>query len=195
LGRFLLVAGGNPGRFEPVCGRLAKMIYANEVTMAKEAFNQFRDSHVYPSDDEFEGHFAVKYERTSQKAKYFLRRLESQAQTNAKGKMGNEWEQVLPTLEHILPRQPGSGSEWKTVTDDDPAVVPECVNRLGNLCLLTNINRELGSRGFSFKKQTYAKSEVLLTKELASVADWNREAIYERQNHMAKLARSIWRFP
>jgi hypothetical protein len=169
------------------------MIYTGEIGNSSKVFNEFKTSHVYPSDDEFEGHFAVKYERISTKAKYFLRRLEWQLQLEAKGKMGNEWEQVSPTLEHILPRQPGA--EWKSVVDVDPNVVSEYVNRLGNFCLLTKINKELGSRGFSFKKQTYAQSDVLITKELAAVSTWDRDAICARQNRMAKIARSIWRFP
>jgi uncharacterized protein DUF1524 len=118
--------------------------------------------------------------------------LEFQVQAEAKGKMGNEWETVSPTLEHILPRKPGP--EWKPVIDADPEIVEESVNRLGNLCLLTDVNRDLGSRGFAHKKETFAKSDLFITKELSQVSEWNRASIIERQARMAKMALTIWRF-
>lgn len=190
--RFMLITGGNPGRFEPVCASLAKAIYARGITTAKAAFHELKDKELYPLDDDFEANFKVKFERNSQKAKYFLKRLEFHAQAEAKGKMGNEWETVSPTLEHILPKKPGP--EWKPVIDTDPDIVEECVNRLGNLCLLTDVNRDLGSRGFAHKRETFAKSDLLITKELSQVSEWNRVSIAERQTRMAKIALSIWRF-
>jgi hypothetical protein len=190
--RFMLITGGNPGRFEPVCAGLAKAIYATEIRTAKAAFQELKNKELYPLDDDFEANFRVKFERNSHKARYFLKRLELQAQIEAKGKMGNEWETVSPTLEHILPRKPGT--EWKSVTDADPDIVEDFVNRLGNLCLLTDINRDLGSKGFAHKRGIFAKSDLITTKELAEVDEWNRAAIAERQERMAKRALSIWRF-
>jgi hypothetical protein len=62
------------------------------------------------------------------------------------------------------------------------------------MCLLTKINEKLGNKGFPKKKPTFAKSELLTTKAVASYALWNRNAIDSRQADLAKLAKSIWRF-
>ena len=51
------------------------------------------------------------------------------------------------TIEHILPRSPGTA--WQAVIGADPSIVSECVQRLGNLCLLLEgSNRGLGRASF-----------------------------------------------
>jgi hypothetical protein len=72
--------------------------------------------------------------------------------------------------------------------------VEDCATRLGNLSLLTKINEKLGNKGFAKKKPTFAKSELLATKAIASYSSWNRKAIESRQVDLAKLAKSVWRF-
>lgn len=110
-----------------------------------------------------------------------------------KGKMANEWEPGVLTLEHVLPKKPND--DWKALLKADKDIVDDCVARLGNMCLLTKINKELGSKGFAAKKPTYKASEIKTTKDLASFAAWDRTAIDKRQEQMAKRARLIWRFP
>jgi Protein of unknown function DUF262/Protein of unknown function (DUF1524) len=188
--RFLLVGGGNPGRFEPACARLAQSIYDGNIKTASAAFTELKD--VYPPDPEFENAFKFKREGTNQKAQYFLRALEKEEQRLAKGKMAGEWEPGAVTVEHILPKKPGT--DWSALTAADPEIVDDCATRLGNMCLLTKINEKLGNKGFSKKKPTFAKSELLTTKAVASYALWDRNAIDSRQADLAKLAKSIWRF-
>jgi hypothetical protein len=147
---------------------------------------------VYPSDADFESAFALKAERTNQKAQYFLRALEKEEQKIAKGKMANEWEPSILTVEHILPKKPGA--EWKSIIAADPEIVDDCSTRLGNMCLLTKVNEKIGNKGFTTKKTTFAKSDLLSTKRVALFSTWDRDAIEKRQAHLAKLARSIWRF-
>jgi hypothetical protein len=186
--RFLLITGGNTGRFESACAKLAHSIYEGSVKSASAAFNDLKD--VYPPDADFESAFALKSERTNQKAQYFLRAIEKEEQRLAKGKMANEWEPSVLTIEHILPKKPGA--DWKPVITSDPEVVEDCATRLGNMCLLTRINAQLGNRGFAAKKAVFAKSDLLSTKELAAYSVWDRKAIESRQAHIAGLARSIW---
>jgi Protein of unknown function (DUF1524) len=107
--RFLLVTGGNTGRFESACAKLAQSIYDGQVKTASAAFIEMKD--VYPSDPEFESAFALKSERTNQKAQYFLKALEKEEQRLAKGKMAGEWEPSILTVEHILPKKPGA--DWR----------------------------------------------------------------------------------
>lgn len=135
---------------------------------------------------------ARKREGTNQKAGYFLKALEKEEQRLANGKMAGEWEPAAPTIEHVLPKKPGS--DWASVIKAGPEIVDECVIRLGNLCLLTNIYEKLGNKGFATKKLSFAKSDLLTTKAVASYSTWNRSAIEARQGHLAKLAKSVWRF-
>jgi len=190
--RFLLIVAGNPGRFEPACAKLADDIYKKKITSTAAAFAELKAAGVYPSDAEFENAFRMKSERNSQKARYFLRAIEKERKFKIKAKMANEWEPSVLTLEHILPKKPGA--EWNITLAADKDLLDDCLMRLGNMCLLTSVNKELGSLGFEKKKKTYVDSDLELTKELATIANWNRAAIDARQIEMAKLAPIIWRF-
>jgi hypothetical protein len=76
----------------------------------------------------------------------------------------------------------------------DPDIVEECVLRLGNMCLLTNVNEKLGNKGFNTKKAAFAKSELLTTLAVGKTSKWDRVEIENRQTHLAQLAKSVWRF-
>ncbi len=163
--RFLLITGGNTGRFESACAKLAHSIFEGAVKTASTAFNELRE--VYPADAEFENSFTTKTERTNQKAQYFLRALEKEEQRLAKGKMAGEWEPSVLTIEHILPKKPSL--DWGIVLKGDPEIVDDCVSRVGNMCLLTKINAQLGNRGLgqkgpSLQKVTFSplkKSQII----------------------------------
>src|SRR5712672_2091237 len=55
------------------------------------------------------------------------------------------------TVEHVMPKSPGE--EWIDVTAADPNLVEDCSLRLGNMCLLTDINNQLGRKNFAAKKE------------------------------------------
>jgi hypothetical protein len=188
--RYLLIGQGNTGRFETTCAILARKIYAKELDTATAAYGELKD--VYPRDEEFREAFRLKQEDQNQKAQYLLRKLEIEASRIAKGKMRGEVEPSTLTVEHVLPKNPAE--EWKAEVISDPDFVEDCTYRLGNLCLLTTINRKLGRQGFAEKKKVYADSVLETTKTISTVAEWNRRAVEERQSVMAKLATSIWRF-
>jgi hypothetical protein len=149
-----------------VCGvkyTIAK-IYAGETTTATAAHTEL--GAVYPGDPEFRQAFLTKEEENNQKAQYFLRKLEIETRRVASGAMPGELEPGTLTVEHVLPRNPGP--EWDAVTTADPDVLEDCTFRLGNLCLLTEINRRLGREPFAEKAKIYGASDLLTTKELAS---------------------------
>lgn len=106
--------------------------------------------------------------------------------------MANEWEPATLTLEHILPKKPGT--EWAHALKVDKELADDCTMRLGNMCLLTTVNTALGSQGFAKKVITYAKSDLATTKQLVAYPTWDRDAIMKRQAKMATMAKSIWRF-
>ena len=190
--RFLLVGGGNPGRFEPACARIAELIFKGTIKTAAACHAELKAAEVYPSDAEFEAAFSVKSERNNQKAQYFLKALEIQEQKLKNKDMANEFLPAAPTVEHILPKKPGA--DWHSAIKADPDLVEDCVLRLGNMCLLTEVNSKLGNKGFSAKKAVFAKSKILTTKTVAKNSDWSRSTIHKRQAHLAELAVLIWRF-
>lgn len=188
--RYLLVGGGNTGRFETTCAILARRIYAIEIKTATAALAELKD--VYPSDDEFRRNFETKQEENHQKGQYFLRALEMEVQRVAAGEMPGELVPGTLTVEHILPKNPGK--EWEDVLKADSTLADECTFRLGNQCLLTDVNKKLGRLPFSEKKKTYQKSKLITTKEVANYSLWGRKEIEQRQINMARIAVSVWRF-
>ena len=134
----------------------------------------------------------MKEEENNQKAQYFLRILEIEARRIESGTMPGELEPGTLTVEHILPRNPGA--EWEMVTAKDPDLVEDCAFRLGNLCLLTEVNRRLARESFSEKAKTYAVSELHTTREIADYREWERSQIEQRQAKMASAAVAVWRF-
>jgi hypothetical protein len=185
--RYQLIGGGRTGRLEIACAGLAAAIYDGKVKSANEAFREIRS--IYPSDDDFRANFAEKQERNGRKARFILETLEvSLAKKGAK--------ELTPskslTLEHILPRNPDSS--WKNILEKDEDFADECTYRLGNLCLLTSVNKELGAKSFAEKRKVYAQSALVFTKRLSDYPEWNRESVEKRQTEMARNAVSAWRF-
>ena len=188
--RYQLVGGGRTGTLEISCARLAKMIYAGEVGTASDAFKEIKD--IYPSDEDFQTAFQAKQERSNQKAQYLLRGLEKEERRLTAHGMSDEEELGTLTVEHILPKSPGQA--WNDVTKADEALLDECLYKIGNLCLLTKINKDIGTIPFDEKKKVYQKSKIILTHQVAEQSSWDRQAIEKRQTRMAKLAASFWRF-
>lgn len=186
--RYQLIGGGRTGLLEIACANAAHEIFESSCQNATATHNLFRP--LLPSDDDFKAAFKLKQEKNSQKARYLLSCLENhsrQAQSQA---------EVQPattlTLEHILPKAPDSS--WAPVLSADTALADDCTLRLGNMCLLSDVNRALGSRSFTDKKSVYGASSLLLTRELGQETEWTRRTIEDRQTRLATLATAYWRF-
>ena len=187
--RYQLIGHGRTGLLEIACASLASQIYQGQTSNASQALAELKG--IYPSDEEFKAAFSETGQTNSAKAKYLLKTLESQAQLKT-GKPA-EWDpKATLTLEHILPRNPGS--QWKGELQADKALAEDCTHQLGNLCLLTDVNRALGTKSFARKKESFAESTMLLTKQVADYQTWDRQSINHRQQEMAKLAPAAWRF-
>lgn len=190
--RYQLVGGGRTGRLEISCARLASRIYDGDCNTATEAFGLLKD--IFPTDDQFRESFRTKEETNSQKARYLLSSLEIQARRrDMEAVSAAELEPSGSlTLEHVFPKSPANN--WQDLQEDDPEFAEECTHRLGNLCLLTGVNRALGNKGFDEKKETYSRSNLLLTSEIAENSEWDRATVEARQQRMAGLAVAFWRF-
>ena len=137
--------------------------------------------------------FETKVERESDKAAYLLRGLERQTLHRAQDKMARE---LVPgglvTVEHILPKSPKEG--WKDELSADQDLLSDCLYRLGNLCLLADVNRSLGNKSFAEKKEVFAQSKIRITSSVTKYPGWGRAQIEQRQKHFAELAVAYWRF-
>ncbi|MFN7287074.1 MAG: HNH endonuclease family protein, partial [Verrucomicrobiota bacterium] len=69
-----------------------------------------------------------------------------------------------------------------------------CSDRLGNVALLErSLNqRHAANASFPEKQQAYRKSSFRTATELADEAEWTEEAIADRQQRMARIAKAIW---
>jgi hypothetical protein len=85
--RYLLIGGGNTGRFETTCAILARKIHAKEVKTLAETFQELKDA--YPGDDEFQQQFRVKQERSNQKIQYFLRCIDRRLSVRIRARLEN----------------------------------------------------------------------------------------------------------
>jgi uncharacterized protein DUF1524 len=198
--RYQLIGGGRTGQLEIVCAGLAKAIFTGEITdqagtrKVVKTSDVFREAQsIYPSDQTFEGEFAIATESNGQKAVYILREIELERWRREAQSQSSEIDLGALSLEHVLPRNPGS--DWASTIKADSSLSEDCTNRLGNLCLLgAGDNRGVGRLSFEEKKKIYAKSTIKSTNEIGQCGAWDRSSIEKRQAQMAKFALSVWRF-
>ncbi len=79
---------------------------------------------------------------------------------------------------------------WTHITEDQHK---SYVNRLGNLELLDkDLNEKAGNLAFSEKAETFAKSQIELTRRISAAPTWDLKAIEARQDELAILAVKAW---
>jgi len=193
--RYQTVGGGRTGRLEQQCASVAPKVFSGELTTAQKIWDNLKS--IVPKDYEFRNDFKAYSEATAAKARYILAQIEIV-----------KWQKVNPgkdvektpcsnpsilNLEHILPKNPSN--EWGSIIAADKTIVQECLNSIGNLCLLSaKVNKQLGSLSFQTKSsKTYKISEIITTRDLAnSCSNWDRKAIESRASELAELAIEAW---
>src|SRR5262245_21565987 len=193
--RYQLIGRGRTGRLEITASKVAEEIFNEKLKTPKSVWDELKS--IIPPDDEFIQDFSKYSETKAPRARYILRELELQRWRQLNPQSAPQFAPISDpekvNLEHILPKHPGA--DWQPVTSADPWIVDECVDRLGNLCLLDkSSNKKEGAKGFSSKASAvYTRSEFLLTKTLAATySNWDRSAIEDRQKDLASLAVSTW---
>ncbi|MDJ1501846.1 DUF262 domain-containing HNH endonuclease family protein [Xanthocytophaga agilis] len=92
------------------------------------------------------------------------------------------------TIEHILPQNPDSGSQWRT--DFTQEQIEHWVHKMGNLILLSRSkNSSLGNREFQDKKHKYfTKSVDALPNSLQimQLNEWNLKLLQERHQQLTR---------
>ena len=110
---------------------------------------------------------------------------------------GAEYHYPVISVEHVLPQNPPSGSQWLEWFPS-PEVRLNCVNRLGNLALLTRKkNSAASNNSFDVKKNTYFKKDGVsafpLTTQVINEAVWNSTVIDKRQTILMARLEAHWR--
>lgn len=190
--RYQTVGKGRTGLLEIACARLARGIADGSLKSPERVWSEI--SHLVQGDDDFRQSFRRYTESNASRARYILTELERTAYRVANGSDRDVAPAEDLSLEHILPRNPGS--EWSVETQADHEL-RELATRIGNMCLLgEGANRQLGSKGFASKRERLkASGELVLTAEVAAFEQWDRAAIETRQERMADLAVKTWPLP
>ena len=93
-------------------------------------------------------------------------------------------------VEHVMP-QTLSAAWTQALGGEAKRVHAECLHRPGNLTL-SAYNQELGNQPFEKKRERFAKSNILLTRELDQLAVWDEATIQQRGERLAREARALW---
>jgi hypothetical protein len=110
---------------------------------------------------------------------------------------GASYEYETVTVEHVLPQNPGTESEW-VVWFPDAAVRANLVHQIGNLALLTRKkNSSASNYEFERKKAAYFSkggvSPFVITTQVLRNAKWTAEIIEARQTELMAILESRWR--
>jgi Protein of unknown function (DUF1524) len=118
-------------------------------------------------------------------ARYLLREIEH-AKRNTQEVSVEGTDRVH--VEHIYPKTPAE-EKWTNHS--------AMINRLGNLTLLgKRLNESIQNADFPTKvEKGYARSDILMTKELLVRDSWDQAAVDERQEELSDWVFQIWSFP
>jgi hypothetical protein len=187
--RLLIVGGLGGGAMEGYYSELGRQVSTGEVKSLPEIAQSAK--RFIPSDSVFREGFASARVSKVSLARYYLRALERQAAGKAQPEMIPNIDPAELTLEHILPER-GADESWRHEFSEEE--VKAYSVRLGNMVLLSQrTNSKIRSASFDVKRDIYEKSDLNLTKLVATYQQWNIETIENRQNDLAELALKIWK--
>ncbi|MDD9955245.1 MAG: DUF262 domain-containing protein [Anaerolineaceae bacterium] len=97
-----------------------------------------------------------------------------------------------PTVEHIMPQQPGA--EWqRELGPDHERVHRDLLNTLGNLTLVTQgYNSRMSNQPWHKKRECLAKHDLPLNKHYPWPERWDEQAIHERTSWLTEKLCQIW---
>lgn len=156
-----------------------------------------------PSDDKFRDEFANASFTSNiiDRARYCLEQLElsKHGKHEELGILGTDAVHV----EHIIPQRITTRKSreefgnWEEYLGDRVKTLhPKFVHRIGNLTLFAgSLNIVASNNPFSMKKKNYKESSILMTKELAEMANFKFTNIDARSKELAQLAVERWPIP
>jgi uncharacterized protein with ParB-like and HNH nuclease domain len=183
--RYQVIGGLNPNTMEAVYNKVAQKVFSEEVTQAKEVFNDLKE--VYPNDEDFKNYFSTKSinsKRSKSIVRYILINIENQIVSSERS-----FNDEGVTIEHILPENPVL--QWNEYFPDE--VQQNFIYRLGNYTLLeAPKNKNCQNKIYKEKLKIYRTSQYQMTNQI-SFNEWTRQSIKERQLKLANYAACIWR--
>lgn len=184
--RYNVIGGQNPKVQEGVYNKAACRVFAKAITKASQVESELKE--VYLSDEEFVAAFSTKTLNTKRSRKlvrYILYSLENQIASAA-----YNYEDDFGTIEHILPENPSP--EWDEFFK--PEEQANFIFRLGNYALLESGKNSADCRNslYAEKLPIYQTSKYQIT-NLIGNQDWTPTQVVNRQEQMAKWAKSVWR--
>ncbi|MFF0550915.1 DUF262 domain-containing protein [Streptomyces sp. NPDC004311] len=112
------------------------------------------------------------------------------------GAHGVKYDLPLVTVEHVLPQNPGAGSQWTDLFDEDQRAY--WTHRLGNLVLLNRAkNSAAQNLGFTTKKTKYFTGRsgavpFALTSQVLQFQDWTPDVLEAQQAQLVGLLVKEW---
>lgn len=184
LVRNFVVSGKNPNKYEKEFSSIAKMISDGYLKNDDDIIQKIKVLTV--NDEEFEANFRLFTSKKNDVIRYLLRKIINHS--NAETRILDSPKKVH--VEHILPKK-RSVDEWKQFSEEE---ANDLLWRLGNLTLLgQEYNQKASNKSFDKKKEMYLKSDISMTRELAELSEWDKGAILNRQNQLAKIALNVWK--
>jgi hypothetical protein len=184
--RLLIASTTRSSSVETPLAEAAQGVFAGEITTTKQLKKKLKD--ITPTNRQFHNAFETAKVANSRQARYYLRSLESVANSENEPWFVPIDDPDVINLEHVLPRKPEGN--WPAFTVDDHKAK---ASRLGNLVLMKSTdNSALNSDSFAKKKPIYEEASYTLTNELGEFKDWGPSSIDERQADLAALAVDAW---
>lgn len=184
--RNLIVGLSGSGTIEKEFSNQAKLISERKIITAQELKNSV--SNLIPTDEAFKEQFKIATVSKNYIARYYLSEIEKAYHKTSEQETSKDTEKV--NLEHILPEKPNLEKNWNNFTEEDHKTY---FRRIGNLTLLDkDLNSTQRNSSFKEKKKFFKSSEILISRSLSGIKEWNKKEIEKRQEDFAEKACEIW---
>lgn len=183
--RYTIISGFNANQLERIYSDAAMAVRKDGKRNPRAIFELLKNAYI--EDQRFAEDFSKATFGKTDLARYILVQLNNEMEQD--GAVGVKEEAI--SLEHILPKNPGSDWVNAVPAGDDP---DQWVEMIGNLTLLDKpVNRELGNKDFNTKKEkAYAISKLAVNASVASKDKWASKEIEERSKALASVAKRAW---
>ncbi len=177
--RNFVVAGLTANKYESIFSQIALRISKGEYQLI-DILNQIRDNTV--DDEKFARDLIGLEIRKVPIAKYVLREIEDFNNPEKKTIKDNK----AINLEHIMPK---NNAQWGVPND----IHAKYLYRLSNqTIMLEEYNKSASNKVFSQKKPYYLKSEIEMTKKLATYDTWDAVTIQSREDELIAVIKNRW---
>jgi hypothetical protein len=132
------------------------------------------------------------YSMPPRRRNYIVQRLDSFVSDG-----GAKYDVKQFTIEHVLPQNPGKGSEWDVLWPNQEERA-YWLNRIANLVPLTRQHNSAAQNyDFATKKRSYfqnknGSSSYILTTQVVNIASWTPEVVRGRQKELLDLFSAKW---